>query len=61
MAAYRVVFHDESGEPFAESIVHHPDDDAAIDAVGAHSHPHEMMVWQGDRFVARVPPWPPRP
>jgi hypothetical protein len=58
MAAYRIIFHDEDGEPIAESGAEHPDDDAAIDHAGRHTHPHEMEVWQGDRFVARLPPWP---
>jgi hypothetical protein len=58
MAAYRIIFHDENGEPFAETIQEHPHDDAAIDSVGRHSHPHEIHIWHGDRLVARVPPWP---
>ena len=60
MPPYRIIFHDEAGEPVAESIVSHPNDDAAIDQAGSHPHPHEMHVWQGGRFVALVPPWPDR-
>jgi hypothetical protein len=60
MAFYRIIFHDEEGEPVAESTTVMPDDDTAIDHAGAHRHPHEMHVWQGDRFIARVPPSPRR-
>jgi hypothetical protein len=58
MLPYRVVFHDEDGAPVAESAASHPNDGAAVDNTGRHSHPHEIHVWQGDRFVARVPPKP---
>jgi hypothetical protein len=61
MAAYRIIFRDKGGEPVSESMTEHPDDDAAIDHAGGHSHPHEMHLWRGDRFVARVPPWSSEP
>lgn len=55
MGAYRITFHDEGGEPVAESGAEHPHDEAAIAAAGAHPHPHEMMLWEGDRLVAHFP------
>jgi hypothetical protein len=54
---YRIIFHDEADEPLGESVVDLPHDDAAIDLAGAHIHPHPIHIWQGDRFVARIPPW----
>jgi len=58
LAAYRIVFHDEDGQPVAESAFEHPDDQAAIDHAERHPHPHEMHIWQAGRLVARLPPWP---
>jgi hypothetical protein len=58
MASYRIIFHNRDGKPVAESIVEKPDDAAAFDHASAHSHPHEMQIWQGDRLVARVRPRP---
>ena len=56
MAPYRIIFHDEDGEPVAESVAEHAHDDAAIDHAGSLGHPHEINVWQQERHVARFPP-----
>jgi hypothetical protein len=56
LASYRIVFHDGNGEAIAESAASHADDITAIVHAGRHGHPHEMQLWQGDRFVARLPP-----
>jgi hypothetical protein len=37
------------------------DDDHALDEIGRSDHPHEIFVHQGERLVARFPPWPPKP
>ncbi len=60
MAAYRIVFHDRTGEPVAESLVEQPDDDGAVTRARNHSHPYILQVWRDERFVASLPPRPER-
>jgi hypothetical protein len=61
MAAYRIVFYDDNGEPIAESAMDQPDDTAALDQAAGHVRSHGMHIWEGDRLVARVPPEHRRP
>lgn len=61
MAAYRILLHDERGDPVHELVHDFPDDDAAIDHTGSLDHPHLMHVWQGERHVAEFRPVAPKP
>ena len=58
MASYQIRYLGPDGAVVAEERQVFPDDDAAIDAAGASGHPHEILLSQGDRIVARFPPWP---
>jgi len=58
VAPYNIHFHDETGALRETRTMLFEHDDAAIDHVGAFAHPHEMNIWQGERHVARFPPWP---
>ena len=57
MAPYRVRLYDENGGVETEYVVDFAHDDDAIDRVGDSEHPHAMDIWEGDRHVARFPPW----
>ena len=48
--------HDGSIQETRIALFEH--DDAAIDHVGGIDHPHAIDVSQGERHVARFPPWP---
>lgn len=58
MAPYRVSLLTEDGSPHEERVIDCEHDDEAIDRAGEIQHPHEIDVWQGNRHVARFPPWP---
>lgn len=57
MAPYRITLLDREGSEVAEHRLEFNDDDAAIDHAGGIAHPHAIDLWQGDRHVARFPPW----
>ena len=57
MAPYRIRLLTEDGGLHAEHLLDFDSDDAAIDHAGSLTHPHEMEIWQGDRQVAKIPPW----
>ena len=58
MAAYIVSFLGPDNEVVSEDERWFEDDDHALDTVGRSNHPHEILVRQGERLVARFPPWP---
>lgn len=57
MLPYRIRLLDERGEPVREHALEFDHDDDAIDHAGALKHPHAIDLWQGERHVARFPPW----
>ncbi|HVN01900.1 MAG TPA: hypothetical protein VMT68_17000 [Caulobacteraceae bacterium] len=59
MAPYRIHLLGHDGSIAHERVVECQDDDEAIELTGKSDHPHEMLVWQAERLVARFPPWPP--
>jgi hypothetical protein len=59
VAPYRIHLLGKDGSIAGEHVVECWDDDQAIDLAGKSDHPHEMLVWQDDRLVARFPPWKP--
>jgi len=60
LAPYTVSFLGPNGDVVAEEVRWFEHDDHALDAVGRETHPHEIEVRQGERLVARAPPWPPK-
>jgi S-ribosylhomocysteine lyase LuxS involved in autoinducer biosynthesis len=58
MAPYTVSFMGPNEEVLAEEVRWFDYDDHALDEIGRSKHPHEIQVHQGDRMVARFPPWP---
>jgi hypothetical protein len=59
MAPYRIALLAGDGTVHDERVIECAYDDEVIDHVGRSDHPHEIDVWQGQRHVARFPPWPP--
>jgi hypothetical protein len=53
VASYRIDLMGPDGFVESQRHVDFEDDDGAIDHAGFIDHPHEMFIWQGDRFVAR--------
>lgn len=60
MAPYTVSFLGPDEEIVAQEVRWFEHDDNAIDEIGRSDHPHAIHVHQGERLVARFPPWPPR-
>jgi hypothetical protein len=58
MAPYTVSFLGPAGDLLVEQVHWFEHDDHALDTIGRSSHPHEIEVRQGERLVARFPPWP---
>jgi hypothetical protein len=61
MAPYRIDLLTSDGDLQGSKHLECAHDDEAIDHAGALNHPHEMIVWQGERRVAHFPPAPPLP
>ncbi len=59
MAPYAVSFMGPNKEILVEEVRWFAHDDDALDEIGRSKHPHEIQVRQGERMVARFPPWPP--
>lgn len=59
MAPYRIVKLSAEEAALEEHMIECAHDDDAIDQVGWIDHPHAIDLWQGDRHIARFPPWPP--
>ena len=59
MSPYAITFLGEDGAPLGSEVRWFGHDDDAIDEVGSSDHPHVIVLHQGDRLVARFPPWPP--
>ena len=60
VAPYTVSFLGPNEEVLAEEVHWFEHDDHALDEIGRSDHPHEIRVHQGERLVARFPPWPPQ-
>lgn len=59
MAPYVIRLLKPDGGVHAEHVIDFDHDDAAIDHAGSIPHPHTIEVHQGDRQVAKFPPWSP--
>jgi hypothetical protein len=59
MASYTIHFLGPDSGVVATDVRWFEHDDQALDAVGRSAHPHEILVRQGERLVARFPSWPP--
>ncbi|MFI4935531.1 MAG: hypothetical protein ACHP7N_12985 [Caulobacterales bacterium] len=59
MAPYTVSFLGPEREVLIQDVQWFAHDDHALDTIGRSSHPHEIEVRQGERLVARFPPWRP--
>jgi hypothetical protein len=55
VSPYQVRYLGPDGRSASEEEWRFAHDDAAIDAVGASEHPHEIVLTQGARLVARFP------
>jgi hypothetical protein len=60
MVPYTFSFLSPAREVLVEEVQWFEDDDHALDTIGRSDHPHEIEVRQGERLVARFPPWPPK-
>jgi len=60
MSPYTVSFLGPAREVLVEEVQWFEHDDDALDMIGRSNHPHEIEVRQGQRLVARFPPWPPK-
>lgn len=56
MAPYVISYLGPLGETQDRTLDWFESDDHAIDSVGRSDHPHEILVHQGARLVARFPP-----
>ena len=57
MARYRIELIAPDGSIHRRDAMDCAHDDDAIDRVGKLDYPHEIDVWEGERLVARFPPW----
>ncbi len=57
MTSYRVSLLAADGSVHREQMIDCASDDEAIDRVGEFDYPHVIDLWQGNRHVARFPPW----
>ena len=57
MPAYKIKLLGDDGSLRREEEVECAHDDEAIDRTGEIDYPEAITVWQGDRLVARFPPW----
>ncbi|OQW60443.1 MAG: hypothetical protein A4S17_00695 [Proteobacteria bacterium HN_bin10] len=57
MRAYIVTYFDRNGGVEKQDALRFASDDAAIDAVGESPHRHAIEIKDGERLVARFPPW----
>ncbi|HXZ67814.1 MAG TPA: hypothetical protein VEH07_04420 [Alphaproteobacteria bacterium] len=57
MARYRVNLLAPDGSLQSQQTIDCAHDDEAIDRVGELDYPYEIDVWEGERHVARFPPW----
>ena len=57
MTPYTIHFLGPDGETIASEERWFEHDDHALDTVGRSDHPHAMLVLEGERLVARFPPW----
>ena len=58
MPIYTITFRGSDGAELSQQEIECACDDDAIDTAGECTHPHEIDVHEGDRRVARFPPWP---
>ena len=58
MRAYIVTFFDRHGQIEKQDSIMGASDDDVIDAVGESDHAHVIEIKDGERLVARFPPWP---
>ena len=57
MARYNVNLLAPDGSLESQQTIDCAHDDEAIDRVGELDYPYEIDVWEGERHVARFPPW----
>ncbi len=60
MVPYTVSFLGPDEEVVTKEVRYFESDDHALDEIGRSDHPYAIQVHQGERIVARFPPWPPR-
>ena len=58
MAPYTISYLGAAGELLQRQEQWFRNDDDALDTIGQSKHPHQILVYQQCRLVARFPPWP---